>query len=111
VVILMVVLVVRAHVVYACNCVNNMIELVLAVHHGKSLNIDDFNIFHLAWVGSAILFNYVNAFWFLNAEQGEGLQVLQYRESEKYETHHGYFHDAFKTKNGGQQIATVLIYM
>lgn len=50
-------------------------------------------------------------FTFIPVEQGEGLQVLQYRESEKYEPHYDYFHDAFNTKNGGQRIATVLMYL
>lgn len=59
----------------------------------------------------SVAFNNVKARWFLNAEQGEGLQVLQYRESEKYEAHYDYFHDAFNTKNGGQRIATVLMYL
>lgn len=49
--------------------------------------------------------------WILFAEHGEGLQVLQYKESEKYEAHYDYFHDAFNTKNGGQRIATVLMYL
>jgi len=50
-------------------------------------------------------------FTFIPVEQGEGLQVLQYRESEKYEAHYDYFHDAFNTRNGGQRIATVLMYL
>lgn len=50
-------------------------------------------------------------FTFIPAEQGEGLQVLQYKESEKYEPHYDYFHDAYNTKNGGQRIATVLMYL
>lgn len=45
------------------------------------------------------------------AEQGEGLQVLQYKVGEKYEPHYDYFHDIFNTKNGGQRIATVLMYL
>lgn len=53
----------------------------------------------------------LKAWWFVRVEQGEGLQVLQYRESEKYEPHYDYFHDAFNTKNGGQRIATVLMYL
>lgn len=50
-------------------------------------------------------------FTFIPVEHGEGLQVLQYKESEKYEAHYDYFHDAFNTKNGGQRIATVLMYL
>jgi len=47
----------------------------------------------------------------LSIDQVEGLQVLQYKESEKYEPHYDYFHDAYNTKNGGQRIATVLMYL
>ncbi|KAG0600716.1 hypothetical protein M758_11G055700 [Ceratodon purpureus] len=50
-------------------------------------------------------------FTFIPVEQGEGLQVLQYKESEKYDAHYDYFHDAYNTKNGGQRIATVLMYL
>jgi len=50
-------------------------------------------------------------FTFIPLEQGEGLQVLQYKVGEKYEPHYDYFHDIFNTKNGGQRIATVLMYL
>ena len=100
-----------------------MIDLVSPVQHGKLLDISSFLnsvfilCFHfvlgMGWFGTApvFLFSHVKACWFLNAEQGEGLQVLQYKESEKYEAHYDYFHDAFNTKNGGQRIATVLMYL
>ena len=46
-----------------------------------------------------------------NTEHGEGLQVLQYKEGEKYEPHYDYFHENYNRKNGGQRIATVLMYL
>lgn len=45
------------------------------------------------------------------AENGEGLQVLHYEVGQKYEPHYDYFMDEFNTKNGGQRIATVLMYL
>lgn len=44
-------------------------------------------------------------------ENGEGLQVLHYEVGQKYEPHYDYFLDEFNTKNGGQRIATVLMYL
>jgi hypothetical protein len=45
------------------------------------------------------------------AEHGEGLQVLHYEVGQKYEPHFDYFHDDYNTKNGGQRIATLLMYL
>ncbi|KAF5455719.1 hypothetical protein F2P56_025267 [Juglans regia] len=50
-------------------------------------------------------------FSFIPAEHGEGLQVLHYEVGQKYEPHFDYFLDEFNTKNGGQRIATVLMYL
>lgn len=47
--------------------------------------------------------------WFI--EHGEGLQILHYEVGQKYEPHFDYFADEFNTKNGGQRIATVLMYL
>jgi hypothetical protein len=44
-------------------------------------------------------------------EHGEGLQVLHYEVGQKYEPHYDYFLDEYNTKNGGQRIATVLMYL
>ncbi|KAK9013078.1 hypothetical protein V6N11_041100 [Hibiscus sabdariffa] len=44
-------------------------------------------------------------------KHGEGLQVLHYEVGQKYEPHHDYFKDEFNTKNGGQRMATVLMYL
>ncbi|XP_020232882.1 probable prolyl 4-hydroxylase 10 [Cajanus cajan] len=50
-------------------------------------------------------------FTFIPVENGEGLQVLHYEVGQKYEPHFDYFMDAFNTKNGGQRIATMLMYL
>ncbi|KAK9755104.1 hypothetical protein RND81_01G002600 [Saponaria officinalis] len=50
-------------------------------------------------------------FTFIPVEHGEGLQILHYEEGQKYEPHYDYFLDDFNTKNGGQRIATVLMYL
>ncbi|KAJ7944108.1 Prolyl 4-hydroxylase alpha-like protein [Quillaja saponaria] len=50
-------------------------------------------------------------FTFLPVEHGEGLQVLHYEVGQKYEHHYDYFLDDFNTNNGGQRIATVLMYL
>lgn len=44
-------------------------------------------------------------------EHGEGLQILHYEVGQKYEPHFDYFADEFNTKNGGQRMATVLMYL
>ncbi|KAG9137984.1 hypothetical protein Leryth_019368 [Lithospermum erythrorhizon] len=50
-------------------------------------------------------------FTFIPVEHGEGLQVLHYEVGQRYEPHNDYFNDEFNTKNGGQRIATVLMYL
>uniref|UniRef100_A0A7N0R9X5 procollagen-proline 4-dioxygenase n=1 Tax=Kalanchoe fedtschenkoi TaxID=63787 RepID=A0A7N0R9X5_KALFE len=50
-------------------------------------------------------------FTFIPVEHGEGLQVLHYEVGQKYEPHYDYFLDEFNTKNGGQRMATVLMYL
>ncbi|XP_050229923.1 probable prolyl 4-hydroxylase 10 [Mercurialis annua] len=50
-------------------------------------------------------------FAFIPVEHGEGLQVLHYEIGQKYEPHFDYFSDEFNTRNGGQRIATVLMYL
>ncbi|KAL8240396.1 hypothetical protein R6Q59_013751 [Mikania micrantha] len=50
-------------------------------------------------------------FTFLPVENGEGLQVLHYEVGQKYEPHFDYFLDPFNAKNGGQRMATVLMYL
>ncbi|GAB2279399.1 hypothetical protein Dimus_014041 [Dionaea muscipula] len=50
-------------------------------------------------------------FSFIPIEHGEGLQILHYEVGQEYEPHYDYFLDEFNTKNGGQRIATVLMYL
>ncbi|KAL8549919.1 hypothetical protein ACS0TY_008669 [Phlomoides rotata] len=50
-------------------------------------------------------------FTFIPVEHGEGLQILHYEVGQKYEPHYDYFLDDFNTQNGGQRIATVLMYL
>ncbi len=45
------------------------------------------------------------------AENGEGLQILNYEASEKYEAHFDYFHDQTNQLDGGQRLATMLMYL
>ncbi|KAG5079104.1 hypothetical protein JHK86_003169 [Glycine max] len=42
---------------------------------------------------------------------GEELQVLHYQVGEKYVPHHDYFMDDINTANGGDRIATMLMYL
>ncbi|GER40864.1 2-oxoglutarate (2OG) and Fe(II)-dependent oxygenase superfamily protein [Striga asiatica] len=44
-------------------------------------------------------------------EHGEGLQILHYEVGQKYDPHCDYFEDEFNLKNGGQRLATVLMYL
>ncbi|KAF5454617.1 hypothetical protein F2P56_024268 [Juglans regia] len=53
----------------------------------------------------------IAGFTFLPVEHGEGLQILHYEVGQKYEPHFDYFQDEFNTKNGGQRMATVLMYL
>ncbi|KAE8736168.1 putative prolyl 4-hydroxylase 3 [Hibiscus syriacus] len=50
-------------------------------------------------------------FTFIPVENGEGLQVLHYEVGQKYDAHFDYFADKFNTINGGQRMATVLMYL
>ncbi|KAK9820337.1 hypothetical protein WJX72_009156 [[Myrmecia] bisecta] len=45
------------------------------------------------------------------ASQGEGMQILHYEKTEKYESHYDYFHDEVNKQNGGQRVATMLMYL
>ncbi|KAI4321656.1 hypothetical protein MLD38_035014 [Melastoma candidum] len=50
-------------------------------------------------------------FTFIPVEHGEGLQILHYEVGQKYDAHFDYFLDEFNTKNGGQRLATLLMYL
>ncbi|MFS8010333.1 putative procollagen-proline 4-dioxygenase [Helianthus anomalus] len=53
----------------------------------------------------------ISEFTFLPVEHGEGLQVLHYEVGQKYDSHYDYFLDEYNTRNGGQRMATVLMYL
>ncbi|KAJ8771164.1 hypothetical protein K2173_023489 [Erythroxylum novogranatense] len=55
--------------------------------------------------------NRIADFTFIPVEHGEGLQILHYEVGQRYEPHYDYFMDDFNTRNGGQRIATVLMYL
>lgn len=48
---------------------------------------------------------------FLPEENGEGIHVIHYEHGQKYETHPDYFVDKFNQENGGNRMATVLMYL
>ncbi|KAG2554503.1 hypothetical protein PVAP13_9KG604501 [Panicum virgatum] len=53
----------------------------------------------------------IAAWTFLPPENGESIQVLRYKNGEKYEPHFDYFNDKQNQLIGGQRIATVLMYL
>lgn len=53
----------------------------------------------------------IAAFSMVPADHGEGIQVLHYAVGQKYEAHFDYFHDKLNQENGGQRVATVLLYL
>ncbi|EFJ34981.1 hypothetical protein SELMODRAFT_82355, partial [Selaginella moellendorffii] len=48
---------------------------------------------------------------FIPKDHGEGIQVLHYEPGQKYDAHHDFFYDTVNTRNGGQRIATLLMYL
>ncbi|CAN6457572.1 unnamed protein product [Victoria cruziana] len=48
---------------------------------------------------------------FVPVENGEGLQVLHYKAGEKYDPHFDFFHHRIHTLDGGQRLATMLMYL
>ncbi|KAF6994317.1 hypothetical protein CFC21_011047 [Triticum aestivum] len=53
----------------------------------------------------------IAAWTFLPSENGESIQILHYKNGEKYEPHYDYFHDKNNQALGGHRIATVLMYL
>ncbi|KAF6254960.1 hypothetical protein COO60DRAFT_261018 [Scenedesmus sp. NREL 46B-D3] len=47
----------------------------------------------------------------LPADNAEGMQVLHYENGQEYRPHHDYFSFAERDKNGGNRMATVLMYL
>jgi len=53
----------------------------------------------------------IAAWTLINDTQGEGIQILRYEYGQKYDEHYDYFfHDA-ANQNGGNRMATVLMYL
>ncbi|KAL8194106.1 hypothetical protein R6Q57_026348 [Mikania cordata] len=50
-------------------------------------------------------------FTLLPVEHGEDLQVLHYEVGQKFETHNDYFFGDYSTRNGGQRMATFVMYL
>eukprot|EP00271_Cylindrocystis_brebissonii_P020405 TRINITY_DN6737_c0_g3_i1.p1 TRINITY_DN6737_c0_g3~~TRINITY_DN6737_c0_g3_i1.p1 ORF type:complete len:351 (+),score=43.01 TRINITY_DN6737_c0_g3_i1:841-1893(+) len=50
-------------------------------------------------------------FSFIPQENGEGFQILHYEIGQKYEPHHDFFYDKQNVVNGGQRVATLLMYL
>ncbi|WJX88372.1 procollagen-proline 4-dioxygenase [Trifolium repens] len=50
-------------------------------------------------------------FTFIPVENGEDVNILHYEVGQKYLTHADYFSNEISTKNGGQRIATMLMYL
>lgn len=47
----------------------------------------------------------------LPTDHGEDMQVLYYKPTQRYDPHHDYFSFAAKDDNGGNRMATVLMYL
>lgn len=47
----------------------------------------------------------------VDAGQGEGIQVLDYKNAQKYDPHFDYFFHEAGTRNGGNRLLTVLMYL
>ncbi|XP_058767337.1 probable prolyl 4-hydroxylase 10 [Vicia villosa] len=50
-------------------------------------------------------------FTHIPVEHGEPLQVLRYKVGQQYVPHNDYFADKFNTRNGGNRMATMLMYL
>ncbi|KAL5224356.1 hypothetical protein ABZP36_010995 [Zizania latifolia] len=99
---------------------NSLVWTVLGVKDPISASLlivkDGFtalDILVVEWIQSGIIHfgTTISYYGFVSDENGEGLQVLHYEVGQKYEPHFDYFHDEFNTKNGGQRIAALLIYL
>ena len=53
----------------------------------------------------------IAAFSMVPVDHGEGLQILHYELGQKYDPHYDYFHDSVNQQNGGQRVATALLYL
>jgi len=53
----------------------------------------------------------IAAWAMLPPNRGENIEVLRYNPGEEYLPHHDYFEDTINTRDGGQRMATVLMYL
>mmetsp|Transcript_35089 Transcript_35089/g.99514 ORF Transcript_35089/g.99514 Transcript_35089/m.99514 type:complete len:348 (-) Transcript_35089:159-1202(-) len=53
----------------------------------------------------------IAAWTLINEDQGEGIQVLKYEPTQKYDKHYDYFFHDQANDNGGNRMATVLMYL
>ncbi|CAI7782683.1 unnamed protein product [Closterium sp. NIES-54] len=53
----------------------------------------------------------ISDFSHVPVDHGEAIHVLHYEASQEYQAHFDYFHDDINTRNGGQRLATVLMYL
>lgn len=50
-------------------------------------------------------------FWVFEIENGETIQILNYKVGQKYDAHFDYFHDKTNQQLGGHRMATALMYL
>ena len=55
--------------------------------------------------------NKISAWTLIPPGQGEGLQLLRYQKNQTYGSHYDYLFDEQGTANGGNRLATVLMYL
>ena len=53
----------------------------------------------------------VSTWAMLPRNRGETMQVMRYEAGQQYEAHDDFFHDELNILNGGQRVATVLMYL
>jgi len=53
----------------------------------------------------------VAAWTMLPRNRGETIQVMKYGPGEEYKAHHDFFYDDVNVRDGGQRVATVLMYL
>ena len=79
-------------------------EHTMAAKKQKHFCIQHENNLILSWTKSHLGIHFPS-------ENGEGIQILHYDIGQKYGAHNDYFFDKLNTKNGGQRIATMLMYL
>ena len=52
-----------------------------------------------------------NLIYLQSTEHGEGIQVVHYEVGQRYAAHRDYFRDELNLEDGGQRMATLLMYL